>query len=98
MSYSIGQPSSGRSAKELLLRIERCNAESKARRGELDILRIAAILEAALSEPQGHSGLMLGLAEFIGTAVDGSAIDLHDWTPLEHVEPAPRPQKILRHI
>jgi hypothetical protein len=78
---------SARNAREVLLRVARCNAECQRRTGAIDVCKIAAILEKALRDPTLSPGVLLGLAEFIGTAVDGSVIDLRSWKPLERYSP-----------
>ena len=69
-------------ARELLLRIESCNRGAIGKTGEFNLHAVADLLDRALEEPAGRQGLLLGLAEFIATAVDGSPIDIHKWVPL----------------
>jgi hypothetical protein len=87
MSKTLGPSVFGaRSAKELLLKVERCNKAAVAEMGELDLHAVADLIERCLREPRGRDGLLLALAEFIATAVNGDPIDIHDWTPLAYFD------------
>jgi hypothetical protein len=68
----------------LLLEISRCNRRSKEETGDIDPAQIAAIIEDALAQPSSRRELVLQLAEYLGTAVDGSAMNAESWRPLEH--------------
>lgn len=70
--------------KRLLLEIGRCNRRSKEETGDIDPAQIAALIEDALSRSTERRELVLQLAEYLGTAVDGSALTAENWQPLEH--------------
>lgn len=70
--------------KTLLLRIDKAQRTSIARTGEIDILTAAGALDGCLRDAALRRGIILALAEMICTNLDGSAIDVHHWTPLAH--------------
>lgn len=70
------------SAKRLMQEIARCCERSREASGDIDPALIAEILERALTRPKRE--LMLGLAEYLGTAAEGTALDPYTWAPLEH--------------
>lgn len=87
MPKSIGASVFGaRLAKELLLKVERCNRESVEKSGDLDLEKVADLLDAALQEPRSRRGIMLALAEYLATAVDYKVIELASWHPLEYFD------------
>lgn len=72
-----------RAAKEMLYRIRRANSA----KGEIDLEKAFSLLQKALDDPRSQRGVLLVLAEFISVALEGSALRLEDWTPLELFDP-----------
>jgi hypothetical protein len=72
-------------AKRLMLDIARCVRRTRASSGDIDPEKIAEILERALApHARYRRNLLLGLAEYLGTAAEGTALDPETWRPLEH--------------
>jgi len=69
-------------AKQLIAAIERLGLDAQT--GERDVLRIGAmIVEAFINTPSTHA-LALGLADWIGIAMDGATTSAEDWEPLKY--------------
>lgn len=68
-----------------MLDIARCVRRTRAETGDIDPVRIAEILERALTPGARYRrSFMLELAEYLGTAAEGTALDPETWKPLEH--------------
>lgn len=70
--------------KRLLQDIARCNRRCKEATGDIDPAEIAALIETAFSGTKNRRAFLLQLGEYLGTAVDGTAINPETWRPLEH--------------
>jgi hypothetical protein len=67
-----------------MLDIARCCQRSREATGDIDPAQIAGIIERALARRGSRPELLLELAEYLGTAVEGTALDPFTWKPLEH--------------
>lgn len=68
-------------AKRIFHRIDECNRASVATTGEIDTKGISAIIRTGLADPALRSALIIALAEFVGTALDGTVLELSAWAP-----------------
>lgn len=55
--------------------------QSVAATGSIDVAALCVILEPAVSDPKQRRAVISAVAEFIGTAFDGTVINVSDWTP-----------------
>lgn len=65
--------------KAAFLEMQRRNLTAIRSTGEIQPERLAPILEKTLSDPRLHAPFVLALAEYVGTALDGSIIDISNW-------------------
>ena len=70
-------------AKRLLQQIAKVNRESVASTGEYDLKRSSRLIEGAVGSTRHRRQVAVGLAEFLGTAIEGSVIDLGSWMPVD---------------
>lgn len=67
--------------KKLFLDLQRCTDESIALSGHLNLPKMVTLLEPALADERNRKALCYAFAKFIGEALDGTVINVHNWTP-----------------
>lgn len=72
-------------AARLFRKLRRCNKKSIAKTGDINASDLADCIEDALQDEVTRRGVMLAVAEFVGTALDGAVIDPTSWQPLQRL-------------
>lgn len=75
------------SAARLFRQLRECNQKSIHKSGDINVSDLADCIEVALQDEVNRRGIMLAIAEFVGTALDGAAIDPKTWKPLARLTP-----------
>jgi hypothetical protein len=74
-------------AAKLFRELRACNNKSIHKTGDLNASDLADCIEKALQDEVNRRGIMLAIAEFVGAALDGQAIDPKTWKPLDRLTP-----------
>jgi hypothetical protein len=74
-------------AARLFRELRDCNQKSIHRTGDINVSDLADCIDKALQDEVNRRGVMLAIAEFVGTALDGAAIDPKTWKPLARLTP-----------
>lgn len=82
MSHGFGRIAETVGAKRLIRRIANSVERHVADHGDVDLHEIADILSLALASESDRAALLLGLAEYLAAAVNGTPIQLDAWTPV----------------
>lgn len=69
-------------AAQLFRKLRECNRKAIAKSGDINVSDLADCIERALEDESNRRGIMLAISEFVGTTLDGGAIDLATWKPL----------------
>jgi hypothetical protein len=73
-------------ARRVLIEVKSLVQSGIEQKGDFDARAIAKLLADALSGSQIHrDGVILALADFIGSAMEGAAPELGTWNPMERV-------------
>lgn len=60
----------------LLQQVDRCNSDCIASSGDVDLERVADLIESALEDPKQRRTILLGLAAYVASCMGGVVPDL----------------------
>lgn len=71
-------------ARRLMIEVKQAVLDGASTGSNFNVNDIAARIESALNGPE-RNGIILGLADYIGSALEGCAPDVETWNPLERL-------------
>jgi len=71
-------------ARQLIIEVKQAVLDGASAESDFNVHDIAARLESALNGPE-RNGIILGLADYIGSTLEGCAPDAETWNPLERL-------------